>query len=169
MYVFILSRRFSFKSNFILEWNSTHFILGWNSRVNRNFFILGWVSSRDEISSQLHVNALLIVLFDYFWKCSEAKQKLLKKSVPTVASFLYEIICWHECIKIQINDKGKEVVYQVAERLYKTTGTEQQITSEYHPHSNGFCEPQNCAIKDSLIKILEEFSLIQKNICKWNI
>ena len=41
--------------------NSTCFILGWNSRVNRNFFILGWVSSRDEISSPLHVNALSVV------------------------------------------------------------------------------------------------------------
>ena len=62
LYVFILNRRFSFKLNFILGWNSTRFIPGWNSRVNRNFFIPGRVSSRDEISSRLHVNALLIEL-----------------------------------------------------------------------------------------------------------
>ena len=43
LYVFIiLNGRFSFKLNFIPGWNSTRFILGWNSRVNRNFFIPGW-------------------------------------------------------------------------------------------------------------------------------
>ena len=62
-YVFIiLDERFSFKLNFIPGWNSIRFILGWNSPVNRNFFIRGRVSSRDEISSRLHVNALLIAL-----------------------------------------------------------------------------------------------------------
>ena len=63
LYVFIiLSGRFSFKFNFIPGWNSTRFIPEWNSRVNRNFFIQGRVSSQDEISSRLHVNALLIAL-----------------------------------------------------------------------------------------------------------
>ena len=38
----ILNGRFSFKLNFILGWNSTRFIRGWNSRVNRNFYIPGW-------------------------------------------------------------------------------------------------------------------------------
>ena len=44
------------------------------------------------------------------------------------------------------------------------TGTEQKITSVYHPQSNVLCERQNRTIKDSLMKVLEEFSLIQKNI-----
>ena len=43
LYVFIiLNGRFSFKLNFILGWNSTRFIPGWNSRINRIFFIPGW-------------------------------------------------------------------------------------------------------------------------------
>ena len=58
LFVFILNGRFSFKLNFISEWNSTRFILGWNSRVSRNFFIPGRVSSLDEISSWLHEKAL---------------------------------------------------------------------------------------------------------------
>ena len=41
--------------------NSTCFIPGWNSHVNRNFFIPRWVSSWDEISSLLHVNALWVI------------------------------------------------------------------------------------------------------------
>ena len=37
------------------------YIPEWNSHVNRNFFIPGQVSSQDEISSRLHVNALLVI------------------------------------------------------------------------------------------------------------
>ena len=47
-----------FQIKFHPGWNSTRFIPGWNSRVNRNFFIPGRVSSCDEISSRVHVNAL---------------------------------------------------------------------------------------------------------------
>ena len=36
------------------------------------------------------------------------------------------------------------------------TGTEQRITSAYHPQSNGLYERQNRTIKDSLVKVLEE-------------
>ena len=97
----------------------------------------------------------LIVCIDYFSKWSEAKA-VKDKSAPTVAKFLYEIICRHGCMRIQINDQGKEFVNKVTENLHETTGTEQRITSAYHPQSNGLCEHQNCTIKDSLVKVMEE-------------
>ena len=97
----------------------------------------------------------LIVCIDYFSKWSEAKA-VKDKSAPTVAKFLYQIICRHGCMRIQINDQGKEFVNQVSENLHEMTGTEQRITSAYHPQSNGLCERQNCTIKDSLVKVLEE-------------
>ena len=45
----MLYGRFYFKLNFIPRWNS---------RVNRIVLIPGGVSTQDEISSRLHVNAL---------------------------------------------------------------------------------------------------------------
>ena len=98
----------------------------------------------------------LNLCIDDFSKWSEARV-CKDKSAPTVAKFLYEIICRHGCIKIEINDQSKESVNQVGESLHKMTGT--KITSAYHPQSNGLSECQNFTIKDSLIKVLEEFSL----------
>ena len=97
----------------------------------------------------------LIVLIDYFSKWSEVKP-VKDKSAPTVAAFLYDVMWRHGCFKIQINDQGKEFVNEVPNKLLEMTGTEQRVTSAYHPQSNGLCERQNRTIKDSLVKILEE-------------
>ena len=97
----------------------------------------------------------LIVLIDYFSKWSEVKP-VKDKSAPTVAAFLYDVMCRHGCFKIQINDQGKEFVNEVSNKLLEMTGTEQRVTSAYHPQSNGLCERQNRTIKDSLVKILGE-------------
>ena len=77
----------------------------------------------------------LIVCIDYFSKCSEAKA-VKGKSAPTVAKFLYEIIYRHGCMRIQINDQGMKFVNEAYENLHEMTGTEQRITSAYHPQSN---------------------------------
>ena len=47
-----------------------------------------------------------------FSKWSEAKA-VKDKSAPTVTKFLYEIICRHGCMRIQINDSGKVFVNYV--------------------------------------------------------
>ena len=97
----------------------------------------------------------LIVLINYFSKWSEAKP-VKEKSVPTVARFLYKVMCRHGCFKTQINDQGKEFVNEVSDALLEFRGTDQRVTSAYHPQSNGPCERQNRTIKDSLVKVLEE-------------
>ena len=104
-----------------------------------------------EVNSYKH----LIVLIDYFPKWPEAKP-VKDKSAPTVARFLYEMMCRHDCFKTQINDLGKEFVNEVSEKLLELVGTDQRVTSAYHPQSNGLCERQNRTIKDSLVKVLEE-------------
>ena len=70
----------------------------------------------------------LIVCIDYFSKWSEAKP-VKDKSAETVATFLYEIICRHGCMKIQINDQGREFVNDVMTALLAMTGADQRITS----------------------------------------
>ena len=70
----------------------------------------------------------LIVCIDYFSKWSEAKP-LKHASALSVAEFLYEIICCIGCIRIQINDQGREFVNVVSENLHIMTGTEQRVAS----------------------------------------
>ena len=91
----------------------------------------------------------LIVCIDYFSKWFEAKA-VKDKCAPTFAKFLYG------CMRIQINDQGKEFVNEVSKNLHEMTGAEQRITSADHPQSNGLCERQNRTIKESLVKVLDE-------------
>ena len=52
-----------------------------------------------------------------------AKRKTdMEKSAPTVATFLYELICRQECFTIQINDQCREFVNTVVVNLHQTTG-----------------------------------------------
>ena len=96
-----------------------------------------------------------IVLIDYFSKWSEIKATKDRKA-PTIAQFLYEVICRHGCFEIQINNQGREFVDEVSTELHRLTGVEQRITGSYHPQSNGLVERQNRTIKTSLVKVLED-------------
>ena len=95
----------------------------------------------------------LVVCIGYFSKWLETKP-LKDKLAESVSKFLYEIICRHGCMRIQINDQGKEFVNEVITNLHEMAGIDQRITSAYHPQSNGLCEQQNRNIKESLVKVL---------------
>ena len=51
----------------------------------------------------------LVVCIDYFSVWSEVKS-IKDESASTIAQFLYEVICRHGCMKIQINDQWREFV-----------------------------------------------------------
>ena len=78
------------------------------------------------------------------------------KSAPTIAQFLYEVMCRHGCFEIQIYDQGQEFVNEVCKQLHEITGVEQRLTSAYHPLANGLLERQNRTINNSLVKVLED-------------
>ena len=104
-----------------------------------------------EVDGYRHV----MVLIDYFSKWSEAKPTE-DKSAPTIAQFLYEVMCRHGCFEIQINDQGREFVNEVCKQLHELTGVEQRVASAYLPQANGLVERQNRTIKNSLVKVLED-------------
>ena len=104
-----------------------------------------------EVDGYRHVT----VLTDYFSKWSEAKPTKYK-SAPTIAQFLYEVMCRYGCFEIQINDQGREFVNEVCKELHELTGIEQRITSAYHPQANGLVEHQNRTIKISFVNVLDD-------------
>ena len=62
----------------------------------------------------------LVVCIDYFSKWSEAKP-IQDKTAPTIAKFIYELICRHGCFSIQINDQGRGFVNSVSDELHRLT------------------------------------------------
>ena len=53
-----------------------------------------------------------VLAIDYFSKWTEGKA-LQDKSAMSVGRFLFDFICRHGCVDIQINDQGREFVNQV--------------------------------------------------------
>ena len=62
------------------------------------------------------------------------------KTAASVANFLFKVICRHSCVKIQINDQGREFLNAVSTKLHRLTGVHQRVTSAYHPQANGLVE-----------------------------
>jgi len=73
---------------------------------------------------EVNQNKYIIVAIDYFSKWSEVKA-VQNKTAETVARFLFELICRHSRVSIQINDQGMEFVNQVSDHLHVFTGTKQ--------------------------------------------
>ena len=64
-------------------------------------------------------------------------------------------------MKIQIKDQGKQFVYEVSKVSHIMIGTEQLITSVYHPQSNGNDKIGVSKKKKKLVKVFDG------NPCDW--
>ena len=53
-----------------------------------------------------------------------------------------------------MSDQGREFVNQVSSHLFKLTGTQHNISSAYHPQTNGLVERFNQTLQRSLVKLV---------------
>ena len=65
------------------------------------------------------------------------RSKANKRQIcPTVAQFVYKVMCRNGCFDVEIDDQGREFVKQVCDKLRKLTGVEQRVTSACHPQAD---------------------------------
>ncbi|XP_029638023.1 uncharacterized protein LOC115213228 [Octopus sinensis] len=98
----------------------------------------------------------IVVAMDYFSKWLEVRPLKDHTAETVVKCHFEDVICRHGCIKILINDQGREFVNRVSAELHKLTATQQHITSAYHLQASGLVERQNRTIKYAFINSFED-------------
>src|SRR6266498_354533 len=108
------------------------------------------------LTETLQENKYIVVTIDYFTKYSEART-LTNANVKSVANFIYEdIICRHGCPRKIISDRGTHFNNQVIEKLLKRFKIRHNLSTSYHPKTNGLVERFNRILCESLAKLNEE-------------
>ena len=75
----------------------------------------------------------LIICIDYFSKWSEAKP-ITDKTATTIAQILYEMVCRHGCIGIQIDDQGRDFVNEVMSVIFlQVFNSGLQVSNAHNP------------------------------------
>src|SRR6266542_648596 len=101
-------------------------------------------------------NKYIVVAIDYFTKYPEARA-LANANARNVANFLYEdIICRYECPRKIISDRGIHFNNQVIENLLEQFKIRHNLSTPYHPKTNGLVERFNKTLCESLAKLNEE-------------
>src|SRR6266540_1484576 len=98
----------------------------------------------------------IVVAIDYFTKYPETRA-LANANARNVANFLYEdIICRHGCSRKIISDRGTHFNNQVIENLLERFKVRHNLSTPYHPKTNGLVERFNKTLCESLAKLNEE-------------
>ena len=71
-------------------------------------------------------------------------------------NFCYYLILRFGCCEVAISNQGREFVNKLREELFRLSGTEQMVTSTYHPQSNGLTEWFNQTLQMSLLKVVND-------------
>ena len=100
-------------------------------------------------------NRYVITLTDYFSKWVEATPIPTKKACH-IAEFLYKMMLRYGCPEEIISDQGREFYSRLIDRLEQLTDFKHNITSAYHPQSNGLDERFNQTLKAQLQKKVNE-------------
>src|SRR6266498_805322 len=101
-------------------------------------------------------NKYIVIAIDYFTKYPKARA-LANANARNVANFLYEdIICRHGCPRKIISDRGTHFNNQVIENLLERFKIRHNLSTPYHPKTNGLVERFNKMLCESLAKLNEE-------------
>src|SRR6266511_4085966 len=101
-------------------------------------------------------NKYIVVAIDYFTKYPEARA-LSNANAKSVANFIYkDIICRHECPRRIISDRRTHFNNQVIEKLLERFKIRHNLSTPYHPKTNGLVERFNKTLCESLAKLNEE-------------
>ena len=100
-------------------------------------------------------NKYILVITEYLTKWVEAKA-MREATGEKVAEYLYkEIICRHGCPKVILSDRGTHFNNKVVQDLCNRFQIRQQLSSPYHPQTNGLTERFNRTLCETLAKSLE--------------
>src|ERR1051325_273134 len=101
-------------------------------------------------------NKYILVVTDYLTKWPEAKA-MREATAKNVVNFIYrEIICRHGCPKIILSDRGTHFNNELVEGLCEKFEIKHQLSSPYHPQTNGLVERFNRTLCESLAKVIEK-------------
>src|SRR6266540_449112 len=101
-------------------------------------------------------NKYIVVAIDYFTKYPEARA-LANANARNIANFLYEdIICRHGYPRKIISDRGTHFNNQVIENLLERFKIRHNLSTPYHPKTNGLVERFNKTLCESLAKLNKE-------------
>src|SRR6266498_1614494 len=101
-------------------------------------------------------NKYIVVAINYFIKYPKART-LSNANAKSVANFIYEdIICRHGYSRRIISDRGTHFNNQVIEKLLEQFKIRHNLSTSYHPKTNGLVERFNKTLCESLAKLNEE-------------
>ena len=96
-------------------------------------------------------NKYIVALTDHFTKFPVARA-IPAKTAGEVAKFFRDTICLFGCFESVITDQGREFVNKIFDELTTTFKIDHQISSAYHPQTNGQRERDNRTLKEMLSK-----------------
>ena len=101
-------------------------------------------------------NQYIIVAVDYFTKWPEARATK-SNTAEEVIKFLYEdIICRHGCPQKIISDRGSHFDNKMVKLLTDKLKIKHNLSTSYHPQTNGLVERFNRVLCESLAKLSQE-------------
>ena len=102
-------------------------------------------------------NRYIVVATEYLTKWPEAKA-LKDTKATTIAKFIYEeIICRHGCPKTLLSDQGTPFCNELVDSLCNLMNIKHQLSSAYHPQTNGLTEHFNKTLCITLAKYVSDY------------